>query len=614
MRRGSRPQSIVPLSLLALASAVGCRTSSSSDAGAAASAPCAPPPAVTSSPYELRYDQLGYLPSGAKWGVVLSDGKPPPKYRVLDAATFCPVGSGTAGPRVLDTKSRAKSPLTGDQVDLSSMSRAGSYLVVLEDGARFGPITVSPDVYKGVLPAVLQFFAAQRCGPTTVEVSHHEACHLFAHVANAKSGDGVVVDDGFTGKVDAHAGPVVNTEGGWHDAGDYIKFLGTTAFVLAVNLLAVRDHPRIFASPQAGAALEGIKTEMRWGLDWLVRMLGGNEILHQVSGERDHDPGWRDPAADKATPMKDYDQRPSFRFAPRRGGNLLGRSAAALALAAQVYTDDPPYAAKMLALARKVYAEGRYRLLAQAPDPSDFYPEKSVHDDLAFGAAVLAEVTGESNYKSEALNHVRTIRQSAHLIWQDVSALALLETALLYPPGSPERAEVARQLNQSVKDIATSFRKPFGAAAPFRYALAEVGNGSVEEAIGAGAACLAAHRLGGNEDCPEVARTQLHWLFGQNPFGVSFMIGMGKTFPRDVHHSLAEALHFTLTGAVVGGPTTIRQVFGADQVPATSGPYLKWSTDDLYYEDVQANYVCNEPAIDFVAPLFFVLGELLETP
>ena len=48
----------------------------SSDAGAPSSVPCAPPPAVASSPYELRYDQLGYLPSGAKWGVVLSEGKP----------------------------------------------------------------------------------------------------------------------------------------------------------------------------------------------------------------------------------------------------------------------------------------------------------------------------------------------------------------------------------------------------------------------------------------------------------------------------------------------------------------------------------------------------------
>jgi hypothetical protein len=45
-----------------------------------------------------------------------------------------------------------------------------------------------------------------------------------------------------------------------------------------------------------------------------------------------------------------------------------------------------------------------------------------------------------------------------------------------------------------------------------------------------------------------------------------------------------------------------------------SGPSYKWSTKDLIYEDNIENYVTNEPAIDFEAPLVFTLAELLESP
>src|SRR4051794_33792588 len=48
---------------------------------------CKPPPVAPSTGYELRYDQLGYLPSADKWAVLVSEGKPAPGYRILDART-----------------------------------------------------------------------------------------------------------------------------------------------------------------------------------------------------------------------------------------------------------------------------------------------------------------------------------------------------------------------------------------------------------------------------------------------------------------------------------------------------------------------------------------------
>jgi hypothetical protein len=420
--------------------------------------------------------------------------------------------------------------------------------------------------------------------------------------------------------VNASSGPAVDVEGGWHDAGDFIKFMGTTTFVLAVDLIAMRDHPGALAKPEAGNAYAALRDEMRWGLDWVVKMIGGSEKLHQVSGASDHDTNDRDPAGDQTKPVPNYDERPAIRFAPGQGANILGRAAAALAAGSVVFHDDPAYSQKLLDLARATYADALTRLKPQEPDPIDFYFENSFEDDLALAAATLAQVTGDDMLKADALTHARAAAAAGAdaIFWGDITPVALMQTGLLYPDGSAERTEMATKLSALVKNVAASATAPTGAGAPFHYALATFGNGTCEESLGAAAACLAARRLsaGGSEPCTEVARTQLHWLFGQNPFGVSFMIGLGTSYPAHPQHSAASAIGFQVTGAIVGGPTSLAVM--RNDAPGVkllnSGPSYPWSTQDLMYEDNVDNYVVNEPAIDFEAPLLFTLAELLESP
>jgi endoglucanase len=274
----------------------------------------------------------------------------------------------------------------------------------------------------------------------------------------------------------------------------------------------------------------------------------------------------------------------------------------------------------MLDLARVVYTEATKRPKPQQPDPIDFYFEDTFEDDLALGAATLAQVTGDAALKAEALTHARAA--AAHvggaIYWGDITPIALMQTGLLYPDGSAERSEMATKLSAMVKDIAASATQPKGAGAAFHYALEAFGNGTCEESLGAAAACLASRRLRSDAgaECAEVARSQLHWLFGQNPFGLSFMIGLGAKYPQHPQYSAASALGFQVTGAIVGGPTSLAVLKSdAPEVKLlTSGPSYQWSTKDLMYEDNVENYVTNEPAIDFEAPLLFTLAELLESP
>jgi endoglucanase len=559
------------------------------------------------SPYRLRYDQVGYPLDGERFAVVLSPGKQPPRYRIYDSATQRLVGDGTAGPRVLDTTSRAGTPLTGDRIDFTTLM-GGSYFVVLDDDSRAGPIVIGKNVYDGILPLIVRFLAEQRCGPTTKSVSLHDECHLFRSIRNAHSGDGMAVDDG--ARPPYAASNPVDVEGGWHDAGDYIKFVGTTAYVLAVDLMALRDHRTAL-----GRGGDALASELRWGLDWLLKMVAGAEPYHQVGGEGDHDPDWRVPEGDTKVAIPAYDQRPAFRMAKGHGRNLLGRCAAAFALGSKVYADDPAYAGKLLLAAKATYALARARTAVQNPDPPQFYKEDSGADDLVLGAATLARAGGDATYATDAykLSAMLTASPGTWVGWNSVDALALSEAASLFAVGSKERTDLAHRLDGLAAPIAATSRSPVGPGAAFGYALPAFGNGSIAESLGAAVTCLAARRLNKTAGCDVVARRQLHWLLGENPFGLTFLVGAGTVSPENIHHSFARAAHVRIPGAIPGGPTALSILIESKlPAPPRDDPFATWSTDALLYEDKAEDYVCNEPAIDFTAALVFILADLAE--
>lgn len=578
--------------------------------------PCPPLPAApASTPYAVRYDQLGYLTASDVPMVVMGSGEAAPRFRVVDAVTGCTTFEGRSGPRVLDTVARAGNRLTGDRIDVDPAKVPPSFLIVLEDGSRFGPIRVGIDVYRTAIPSMLQFFRVQRCGPTDAATSLHASCHLYSSLIDndprTASGDGVVVPYGDRSRVTSTAN-AVNVEGGWHDAGDYLKFVGTTSFTLSLQLLALRDRAEIFRNDPAGAAYEPLRAELRWGIDWLLKMIDRNDPLLQVGGEADHDQAERLPEADTLKPIAEYEHRPAVAMSPGLGRNLLARSAAVFAIASQVYADDAAYSARLLAAARAAYLKAGVRALAQPTDPSRYYNERTVDDDMAFGAAALARATGDSAFRDDAVRYARRLSSTVDDVnWREVGPIAIAEVGRSFPPGAPERVEMADKLVAIVARIALTSRQPSGAAAAFRYARPELDDGSIAESLGAAAAVLAANRLVPSPGYRAVARAQLHWLFGHNPFGLSFMIGAGRTWPQNPHHTVAHLTDETLTGAIVGGPVP-RAIL--DRSPGRSGPFARFSTEDVLFEDDPSFYEMTEPAIDFYGSFVYVLAELLANP
>ena len=94
-----------------------------------------------------------------------------------------------------------------------------------------------------------------------------------------------------------------------------------------------------------------------------------------------------------------------------------------------------------------------------------------------------------------------------------------------------------------------------------------------------------------------MAQAQWDYVFGTNPWGVSFINSVGTVWPHDPHHQIAQLTGAELTGFWNEGAVERADwsTYGIDlsQPDEYSLFQSGWS---LYHDDV-ADYVTNEPTV-----------------
>ncbi|AIE84446.1 hypothetical protein OP10G_1078 [Fimbriimonas ginsengisoli Gsoil 348] len=107
---------------------------------------------------------------------------------------------------------------------------------------------------------------------------------------------------------------------------------------------------------------------------------------------------------------------------------------------------------------------------------------------------------------------------------------------------------------------------------------------------------LIANRFTPKAEYRNCAQDSLHYLLGRNTFNTSFVTWLGSKRYMHPHHrpSGADGIEQPWPGMLAGGPNANRK----------SPPAKQW-------EDREANFTVNEMAINWNAPLVFVLAESL---
>jgi hypothetical protein len=516
-------------------------------------------------------------------------------------------------------------------LDLSALHRKGRYTLRTQGGVRVQSpefrIASAGRLYAPMVRFGVAFDQNQRDGHDQVAGPlHRRPSHLIDAQAGVYAwphmvrGEDLITDPDLT-----RIGGPVDVEGGWADAGDYLKFTHSTAYndvVLfsSARLLGFHAPPELVA-------------EARYGLVWLDKMWDEpTGTLHlQVgigSGNKqgtflgDHDL-WRLPEADdhRTDPKERYvAHRPVFDAAPAGqpiSPNLAGRVSAAFALGAQ-RVPDPATAAQLLHEAEALYARAATatppRPLVTAL-PHAFYPESVWQDDMELGAAEIARAAqrlGEpaAAYVADSAHWARAYLEVAStdtLNLYDVGALAHASLADAMAAVAHGTLEVSRR--QLVKDLARQLRTglrlahrdPFGAPVDVTQFDAN------SHSFGLVATAGLYERLTGSHRFRGFATRVRTWLLGGNPWGVSAMVGLGSSYPRCMQHQVANLNHAPDLGAVVNGPN------GADNFEGGLGGFQdgmrhcsrpRYAAFDArgsrYVDDVRA-WQTDEPALDMTA-------------
>lgn len=527
----------------------------------------------------IAINQVGFLPGEPKRAIVLS---PRPltgdRFHIVDAVA--PYRVRYTGALCACETGRGENPNASYAV-FDALDRRGHYRLQLPVERLSDPFSIDRDLYAPLIPLILRFFAMQTCGANCAPL--HGLCH---------PDDGVVLGG-------PRDGQPIDASGGWHDAGDYLKFVETTSYVTGLMLFACDLFPHL-AVPKAGR-LSPLMAEARVGLEWLLKMHPApNEFYYQVGSVADHD-RWRLPEQDRPDLFPEWKPRPVYSGV---GANLAGRTAAALALGSRLYArHDRPFAARCLAAAQSAFALGLQHPEVLTTTPTDFYPESSWEDDMAWGGAELFRATHRPGYLQQALEFAhRAGAAGDQTSVYNTHALAHFTLHALAP--DEDRDRLRRYLRADADLARERAGNLYGLATPYLW-------GTSEAATGAALNCLLYAHLheGDSADYLEVARHNRDFVLGCNPFGVSNLIGAGTRYPQHPHHQVANLRQIELTGALVGGPTSA-PVFGSQKIVLTQaemgmipGPIPPPDLPDqaAVYHDAVQDYVTNEAAIDYTA-------------
>ena len=595
----------------------------------------------------IKIDQFGY-PSGAAKAVVITD--PQTGYNALDA--FTPGGTYqvrefTSGNVVFTGSPQAwnggaTASLSGDRgwwFDFSGVTAPGTYYVYdVTNNVRSYEFEINNDVYNSALKAAGRMFYYNRCGIEKV-APYAEGGWTYNGAAFLQQDSNcrfyLTPND---------AGSEKNLTGGWFDAGDFNKYVTFANNPVHDLLWAYRENPAVFGDdwniPESGNGIPDILDELKWELDWLMKMNNADGSTHIKMGSVSYSDNVQIP--------------PDVNTDPRYYGPTCTAASIAVAgmfaHAATVFDDFPSMNTYAQNLRNRAETSWNYVLPAltnnQLETACDDGTIKSGDADwtVAFqreraviSAVYLFESTANNTYNQYVSNNINDGGLPITAGYWDYYNMAINDGLLLYTTLPGATSATVNQITNSIQTAVNNNGQDFYGFNPngdlYRGYLPEYYWGSNMQVASMGTLNQLMIKYGispgSNASFEQKALEMAHYIHGVNPQGITYLTNMynlgGDNCANEMYHNwFADGSQFDnvftsigpAPGYITGG---VNQAFtlGSPSPPANQPPQKSYLDFNTGYP--QNSWEITEPAIYYQAAYvrlmaFFATGNGTSCP
>lgn len=560
--------------------------------------------ALAQNPNPIRVNQVGYLPADSKTAAIEEAGWAK-KYTLVDDATGKKVWKGKATRTTESEWSGKKRAI----VDFSVVTGPGTY--TLSNGKDQQKVIIADNAYRELSIAAIKSFYLQRTGTEILEKYAGAYARPAAHM------DDKVMVHPSAASVSRPAGTIIESRGGWYDAGDFNKYIVNSAYTVALMLDSYEMNEAYFKNldlniPESGNKLPDVLDEIKYNIDWMLTMQDPEDggVYHKLTT----------PNFEGFVMPKDCRQQ---RYVVEKTTAAALDFAATMAKMYRIYskfTECRQWAESALEQAKKAYEwanknprvyylQNEMNKKFQPAVTTGAYDDTHLDDEFLWAELELFFSTGNMRYVEDIAGSYESLQFNIPS-WGGVAGLAFYSAANIVNSGNiPYAYEIKNFLKSHICGYAdkcltsmpnSCYDSPYGNVAS-DFAWGCMG----EQCCGKGLAMLYAHALTGDAKYINGARRCADYLLGRNATGYCYVTGFGTFSPKHPHQRLSEAdgIEEPLPGFLVGGPNP------GQQDKANCKTYPSNYPDESYADDMNS-YASNEIAINWNAALVAFIGWL----
>ena len=524
---------------------------------------------------EINVNQIGFRTDDDKKAVFATAGKDD-TFEIIDLATNEVVYEG----KVTGEYKSYDAGQVVSYADFSDFKTAGEYRIRAKNSGESYSFKISDDVYSDVFNGVIKMLYYQRCGCELTSEHAGDFAHKACH----------------TGKATIYGtDTVIDVSGGWHDAGDYGRYIVPASKAVADLLLAYEMNPSAFSDsvgiPESGNGIADVLDEARYELEWMFKMQneeGG--VYHKVTGLNFE--GQIKPDEDDTDlyvmPVSNWD---------------TADFAAVMALASRIYKSvDKEFSDKCIAASKKAMD---YHIAHRGErgfkNPSDVstgeYPDGSSKDEYIWMLSEYYKTTQDKDVAALIDEFDLTSIKSSGLGWATVDLYAYYAYLTSENLNETTKANMTAKFKETIDKAITNINKDaYDSSLYLNYPW-----GSNMTIANNGELFLMASKMFNDDSYVDLAKTQLDYLLGNNSLSYSFVTCYGEHSPKNPHHRPTLSYGKTVPGMLVGGPDSNLEDPFAKTVLAGL-PAAKC------YRDNSQTYSCNEVTIYWNSPMVFLLA------